>query len=325
MAKQGQSLVTPLKEHDLSEILHYLFSIHRAILKKNILPPFLHCDANSGSGINKDVCCEGSPRVFIRAAYHYDFLKSAFFIEIEKEYVQELIQNIPPFNWITIINEDNKTALPKIIDTKSTPWTHGLIYHDPNGYPDFELLEEIFKKENAKRLDILIRLEATTIKRCRTAFPDKGYQELGGHLARIKKSDWLIQEPQTAHQFSFLLGSNWPDLSTLKKIGLHLLASDEGRSIFDRLNYTKNEIEDEHPKLPYDTYEDYSRHPKYLKVRAEAIARAAGRCEICGNPLNGNINVHHVAYPPWGTFEKDASKLLAICYPCHCKVHGKES
>ena len=33
--------------------------------------------------------------------------------------------------------------------------------------------------------------------------------------------------------------------------------------------------------------------------------------------------VHHVRYPPWGTFDT-VDNLLAVCHECHCEAHGKE-
>ena len=44
-----------------------------------------------------------------------------------------------------------------------------------------------------------------------------------------------------------------------------------------------------------------------------------------GQPGRPPTDIHHVKYPPWGTFEKDASDLLAICHECHCEIHGKAS
>lgn len=34
--------------------------------------------------------------------------------------------------------------------------------------------------------------------------------------------------------------------------------------------------------------------------------------------------VHHLQYPPWGTFDV-IENLLAVCHECHCTIHGKEA
>jgi len=74
--------------------------------------------------------------------------------------------------------------------------------------------------------------------------------------------------------------------------------------------------------VAYRTYEQYLAHPKFKRVRAMAFERACGLCEICGK--HAAIDIHHVKYPPWGTFETNADNLLALCRRCHCQVHGKE-
>jgi 5-methylcytosine-specific restriction endonuclease McrA len=69
----------------------------------------------------------------------------------------------------------------------------------------------------------------------------------------------------------------------------------------------------------YSTYEEYLRHPVFLAVRAVAWERDGGRCRHCGAVAT---EVHHVAYPPWGTFDVP-SHLEAICHACHCRIERK--
>lgn len=49
--------------------------------------------------------------------------------------------------------------------------------------------------------------------------------------------------------------------------------------------------------------------------------RAGGRCVRCGAHAT---EVHHLRYPPWGTFDVPEN-LEPICHACHCLAHGKES
>ena len=74
--------------------------------------------------------------------------------------------------------------------------------------------------------------------------------------------------------------------------------------------------------MTYKTYQEYLQHPKYRAIRQQAIDRSGGMCELC--ETREVTEVHHIKYPKWGTFEKDASKLLALCHRCHCLIHGKE-
>jgi hypothetical protein len=72
---------------------------------------------------------------------------------------------------------------------------------------------------------------------------------------------------------------------------------------------------------PYLTYAEYLQHPRYRAIRGDALKRAGGVCERCKNrPVT---EVHHLRYPPWGTFDT-VDNLLAVCHECHCEIHGKE-
>jgi len=73
---------------------------------------------------------------------------------------------------------------------------------------------------------------------------------------------------------------------------------------------------------PYSTYLQYLRHPTYLAVRQQVIDRSRGMCERCG--LRAYTEVHHLRYPPWGTFDV-VENLQALCHQCHCAIHGKEN
>lgn len=74
--------------------------------------------------------------------------------------------------------------------------------------------------------------------------------------------------------------------------------------------------------MTYKTYAEYLRHPLFRAVRAKAIERANGLCELCN--ARRVTEVHHLKYPPWGTFDV-VENLLAVCHQCHCKIHGKEN
>lgn len=73
---------------------------------------------------------------------------------------------------------------------------------------------------------------------------------------------------------------------------------------------------------PYRSYSEYLRHPAFLAVRAQVMSRAGGRCERCGDAAR--LEPHHLRYPKWGSFD-EPQNLIAVCHPCHCGLHGKES
>ena len=69
----------------------------------------------------------------------------------------------------------------------------------------------------------------------------------------------------------------------------------------------------------YPRYEEYLRHPVFRAARAVAMKAAQHRCVECAGPAT---EVHHLRYPPWGTFDVP-SHLRPVCHPCHCTLEGK--
>lgn len=59
---------------------------------------------------------------------------------------------------------------------------------------------------------------------------------------------------------------------------------------------------------------------KWFQVRAKAIARDGGRCQVCGN--THPLEVHH--YDNWKHFPTKRfllSNLVTLCRPCHKQFH----
>jgi hypothetical protein len=73
--------------------------------------------------------------------------------------------------------------------------------------------------------------------------------------------------------------------------------------------------------MSYRTYREYLQHPTFRAVRAQVMERAQNQCEVCR--LVPATEVHHLRYPPWGTFDVPEN-LVAVCHQCHCVIHGKE-
>jgi len=83
----------------------------------------------------------------------------------------------------------------------------------------------------------------------------------------------------------------------------------------------KHFVEADPTDQPYRNYSEYLAHPRFRRIRAEALRRAGYTCQVCGTARA--TQVHHLRYPPWGTFDV-VENLQPICYSCHCKAHGKE-
>lgn len=112
----------------------------------------------------------------------------------------------------------------------------GVIYSDVNGNrPPFALLA--LYAATFPRLDILIHLSATGIKRIKK--PHEPF--LDEALGLIDKRYWLIREPYGAWQWSFAIGTNWQAFPVLNHLGFYPLTSVPGRAIMQRLSYPKKD------------------------------------------------------------------------------------
>lgn len=88
----------------------------------------------------------------------------------------------------------------------------------------------------------------------------------------------------------------------------------------------------ERAKRKATSYRDYLASPEWARVRERAIARAGGRCELCGmrpGPRNGvSLHVHHATYARFGREHLD--DLAVLCMRpdgtgCHATAHQDDS
>lgn len=115
----------------------------------------------------------------------------------------------------------------------------GLVYADPNGTKMDEEIDTICRLAKAfPKLDALIHLSATTIKRCRTVF---GYPSLVERLATIGKANLLVREPCTHHQWTFCFLTDFPDFPAWENRGFYDSRSPAGAALLERLNLPDNE------------------------------------------------------------------------------------
>lgn len=74
--------------------------------------------------------------------------------------------------------------------------------------------------------------------------------------------------------------------------------------------------------MSYRTYREYLAHPTFRAIRLEAMRQARWVCQRCQQAKA--TEVHHLRYPPWGTFDV-VENLLPVCHACHCAIHGKST
>jgi hypothetical protein len=268
---QGQSGHTIEKQYGLGKVLGQWLSIIGAI-KANAMAgkyrpemaiiakmPVLYVDMNAGRGWNEEVNCIGSPLLFVEQASKHSFDKTVHFIESDEksvtllgerlyEVLRDSSQELP-----NIWCGNHSDILPGILIQCDK--RYGLIYHDPNGLPSFELLESLSKHPNMRFVDILIRISGTNYKRIRNGLNGFGtkrgyptlvnkYPNLKDQLKTINKKEWLIRDiiDPDPSQWTFLLGTNWTDYPSWEAQGFYKTSSSKGAAILNRVSYTIPEL-----------------------------------------------------------------------------------
>lgn len=242
----GWSNTTPDKAYGFEKLLSQHFAIVKTIFKGRQKYPYYYIDCTSGPGYIEPVETEGSPLIFLRRATISGLKCAAVFIERDRENFIRLHENISktPFDLHNIkidrINEDYTDVLQNW--TEPIPrGAYGLIYFDPTSSLDFSFIERIFYHDNLDRIDLLIHISATTVKRC------KGITSctLEDAIKKINKTNWIIRDVyptgRDAHQMTFILGTNWDGLKAMKKYRFYSIDSPKGAEILSFLSRPKGE------------------------------------------------------------------------------------
>ena len=295
----GHSEWTADKEAGLDALLRQHISIVRAVTSKHPYYPqaYIYIDTNAGDGCNAAEGCDGSPIVFLKVAQDR-IPYQAYFIDRELANTFNLAKATSIYNHHEIFTEDNATCLPKIA-RRLNKNSYGLIYTDPTGIPNFDMLSEASKL--LPRIDLLIRYSGSSAKR--------NGRDLKAELDKIGKEIWLIRElnPSDKHQWSFLFGTNYTEYKPWRKYGFRRTDDKEGAEIFAKLTYTKDELARQLQLSLLDS------------PRNQAIERSGGLCERCHkNPVT---EPHHLRYGQ----DITASDIIAVCHECHCELEGKEN
>lgn len=339
MARNGEDAIgrgsyTPLKQRDLEKFLRQYLPICGHVIRRNawIHKRLFFFDITAGKGVHPETGEEGSPLILLRLLEEFQLDYSAHFIEQQSDNFASLTALIDEHAFHPAMERsftcgDHVEALPLLLarHLPLRPQPLGLLYYDfttEDFARSLRFIGEVYQQFAARmsRLDCLLYLSATAIKRVRGAFPDR--PDLMTYLRAIPKKQWLVREPVGANHYTFLLGTNFVDYRTSNQIGLFPITEQRGFDILQQITLTSQEMKQvkREESAPYRTYEEYLQHPKFLFVRSVAVLRAGGRCERCrSNPVT---EVHHLRYPAWGTFDVPEN-LIAICHGCHCEIHGK--
>lgn len=234
----GYSDKTPTKEADFYYLINLVAGKVRGYeIIKNTKLPFYYIDTHAGSGYNWEIDCEGSPIVGLKAIRKAGLAQyQLILIDKNKKNCKSLKSNFLHDQHIIVRNNDCRHVL-KLIGPSFNGY--GIMVVDPNGDPFFEDLAEFFNYENTSKLDLCIRLGATSWKRVSSAFER---DDLHDCLTKINKNNWYLKRPEAGDPFQWttIFGTNNPDLKPAIKKGFININTSEGECTLNILNHTRN-------------------------------------------------------------------------------------
>jgi len=237
---------------DKQQNFRYLVGAHLKIVKAmmqkahklgNSWPPqeYWYFDITAGTGTCPETGDPGSPVIFADEAHRQQVRTRSFLFELDPGNCESLRGCMGGFPGWTVVPGDHKeTVLPSIPDVGRSRL--GLLYCDTSGtYPPFDLLRSFATVKETTRIDLLLYVSATNIKRCYGAYADRGYKRLTEELLTIPKSTWLVREPRGRHQWTFIFGSSWREMPGFPACEVHRVDGKQGQAILRRLTLRDGE------------------------------------------------------------------------------------
>lgn len=233
----GSSMATPDKQQGLSKLLSMHMAICSNIFKKYPKKPqsYFYIDAYCGDGAPHEGV-DASPKIFIDLLKNSNLKKlSAWFIDKNQANIDALKARFP-IKGINIVCADSTAYVQDIARSYVRSNSLGLLYIDPNNTPDIPMLKEC--STLMQSIDFLIRFNSTAGKRI---INDK--IRITSILDSVDKKFWLIRRPMKGDrwQWTFLFGTNFPDLKEWKNEGFFLTNSDKGKDLINHFEYTNSE------------------------------------------------------------------------------------
>lgn len=271
----GISENTALKQQHYRLIMERLALIHRRGLAKPqnqqwVLPELVHVELNPGPGYLEELALPGSP-VIAAEAYGAEGLPVVMHCpERERKVYPKLLDNLQRWGRLRLLDEDWRQArlvsatrqltcyayprdyaleLPRLLAEERERKTRegleghnvrqslGVLYSDESGcMPPLSLLQSCAVWSHWWRLDVLIHVATTNLKRRRASPVDPWPYTLEEVMAMIGKPYWIVREPFGPHGWSFVMGTHWERFPEFRAQGFYRLDSLEGCEILRRLN-----------------------------------------------------------------------------------------
>lgn len=254
---QGQGKDTEQKERGLQSAFTINMKVFNGLKAKCSFGTswrYFHLDLNSGSGINQEVGCIGSPLAFLEAARISGCGKYfAGFCDTNQAALEELMKRdgIRGNSDCFLFHGDNASlieAFPSIISTFEKPkYAMGMVLSDPNG-ADIPLSGLEWLSREAPKIDLCLNWNSTQFKRNRGAFGDHR-PTMEEAIARMNKKHWLIRQPMGRWQWTLLIGRNMR-IGEHPSLGFYHLDSPKGQEVFRRCNFVKGIDPNQHDPRP---------------------------------------------------------------------------
>ena len=249
--KMGVSKETPTKQDHFRGIVKIIASASKGAMQKPWYeddPYFYMYDLYAGEGEYKGVdgkLIKGSPLVGLEVVKATGLLYKAVFIDKHGDNAKNLARRIGHDPYVKIEHGDNDYVMQRyLIPGKPR---HGYVYVDPN---DIDIpvgfLNQMFSYNTFQKTDLIINISATAIKRAANSDATSYFgRTLDKVLNEIRNKDrWIIREPHGADQWTFIIGSNWIKFPEWEQKGFVNLTTAKGIEIFEKLVYTKDQLEE---------------------------------------------------------------------------------
>jgi len=231
---------SPIKQAQFRIVIGTFLGMVKGIFKRWGPGRFQYWDLMAGTGQSPDRSKPGSAAIFVEEALRLGVPFDAYLFEQNLHRFHDLSALLGHRDNVSCFQGLHQDNVGMTLSGKNHRARYGMIYVDPNGgVSDTSAINEIITAPGYDRVDVLIHVAANDgYKRGKTKPIG---ERIDGVLDSIKKKTWLIREPYTAHQWTMLVGTDYPAFDRWKTHGFFPVDSEQGQEWFFKLNYTAAE------------------------------------------------------------------------------------
>jgi len=248
MADKWISAETEAKEYDFTGLnaMHTNICKSKRILGRPGRPPYLFGDLHGGPGMleHQGRRFPGSPLIAVETLERSGFAYQTVHFEKDPDTAARLTESLADSirrGRTSVITGCHETGMSAWLAANGhQPDRYGLIYSDPIGDPiPVQTFNEVARY--LPRVDLLAYVIANDqYKRANGGGARRG--RVANDIAAVKKKHVLIRKESSAHQFTFVLWTDWTEFPAWTARGFYPLTSSSGQAVLDRITYTKAEL-----------------------------------------------------------------------------------